>query len=128
MNADMENQLMNDRLTDLSLLTQPAATMNEIKIDSLNKRDEIVIHTGNSQYSFLLTDTARLRGLLTGGQLGEELVEADLLAVGDDDGFHLRYILSAIGKGMRIIFYIPAGERNLVTSHITTLFLVKSRD
>lgn len=101
--------------------------MNEINIDSFNRGDELRILTESSIYSFSLTDPARLRGLLTGGQLGEELVEADLLAVGDDDGFHLRYVLSVIGKGMRIIFYIPAGERNLVTSPVTKLYLIKNR-
>ncbi|MCI0487592.1 MAG: hypothetical protein L0229_13455 [Blastocatellia bacterium] len=132
MNTDIENrasnQSMNDRFANSKPLTQPVATMNEVAIDSLNRHDEIKIYTGRSEYRFMLTDPVDLRGLLTGGQMGEELAEVNLLAIRDDDGFHLKDDVSAISKGMRIIFHIPAGERNLVTSPITRLVLLKNEN
>ncbi|MCI0489555.1 MAG: hypothetical protein L0229_23440 [Blastocatellia bacterium] len=116
---------MSEAIGSSQTLTQPHAHGYEVNIDSLDRHDEIRIYTGRSEYRFLLTDPVSLLGLLAGGQLGEEPVEAQLLAVRDDDGFHLKDDFSIIGRGMRIIFHILADERTLATSPVTRLALVK---
>lgn len=123
--AKTNNYRMNDAIYSSHTLTQPHTHRNEIAIDSLNRHDEIRIYTGRSEYRFVLTGPVGLCGLLAGGQIGEEPVDAQLLAVRDDNGFRLKDDFSVIGKGMRIIFHILADERNLVTSPITGVALVK---
>ena len=120
------NPAINDDFVNTKPLTKTVLNTNEIAIDSLNNHDELKLNTGRSEYRFMLTDPDNQRGLLTGGQLGEELAEANILAVRDDDGFHLIDESSRIGVGMRIIFHIPSGVRNLVTSPITKLVLIKN--
>lgn len=132
MNIDVEKSVKSPSISDgfagSHNQTHPAASMSRIDIDSLSRGDEIRILTESSQYRFSLNDPVRLHGLLTGGRLGEERVEASLYAVWDDNGIQLKYVISAITKGTRIIFSIPAGERNLVTSPVTEFFLIKNRD
>ncbi len=130
MNTSIENTainpMMNGRLVNSGPLVGPDATIKEVAIDSLDHGDLIRIYTEKREYRFLLTDPAALNGLLTGGQLGEELTLANLLSICDDKGFHLKEDIAAISKGMRLLFYIPAGKRNLITSKITRLALEKT--
>ena len=131
MNTDIERDSdgipMTDGFANTQPLTQPAKTINSIEIDSLNPCDEITLFTGSSQYKFMVTDSAHLTGLLTGGQIGNETVEANLLAVQDDNGFRLNGDFSVLRKGMRVIFHIAAGERNLITSFVRQLFITRNR-
>lgn len=43
----------------------------EIKVTSVDAMDEISIRTQRSEYRFCVTDPTRLRGILTGGLLGD---------------------------------------------------------
>ncbi len=129
MNTSIENTainpMMNETLINTWPLAGPEVAIKEVAIDSLDHGDLIRIYTEKREYRFLLTDPAALNGLLTGGQLGEELTLANLLSICDDKGFHLKEDIAAISKGMRLVFHIPAGKRNLVTSRITMLVLEK---
>ena len=49
-----------------------------ISVKDLRRMDEISIRTQNSEYRFRVTEPAMCRGLLSGGLLGEEQLEASL--------------------------------------------------
>ena len=131
MNNDIENRADSHRIGDWrvnsSLTTLPDETVSEVRIDSLKHRDGIKIRTERSEYTFLLTDPTSLRGLLTGGQIGEGIAEANMIAIVDGDDFRLMNDFSTIGKGMRISFYIPATEIGLMTSRITMISLTRNQ-
>jgi hypothetical protein len=131
MNIDIQNKAdsrsLNDWCVTAPLTTLPVETVNEVRIDSLNYRDEMRIRTERSEYTFLLTDTPLLRGLLTGGQMGEEIVEADIIAVMDDDDIRLLNDFSTIGRGMRIMFSVADREMRITTSHIAMIILIRNQ-
>ena len=127
MNIALEAKTNDYRLNDPIGNLQPFANSYEVAIDSLNQYDEIKIYTAGSEYRFTLTDPCSLTGSLAGGQLGEGTLEAQLVAVREGAKLNLKDELSIIGEGMRLIFYFLADDRNLVTSPIKRLALLKHK-
>ncbi len=99
----------------------------ELSLGGLCAADEIMIRTGNSVYSFSLTDPVEGRGILSGGRLEGLGVTAALVgsvAEGEDDSYTF---LSGLKTGARALFYIEFGQgmKRLLTSTITDLFCVR---
>ena len=93
-----------------------------IAVKDLNIREQISISTRNSQYQFQVIEPTERRGILSGGQFGEEQYEAIL--IGGLSGNEKRGRLSAgLEIGACALFYIAAEERmkRLMTSMIINL-------
>jgi hypothetical protein len=80
------SRLQGESLADRSYAEAlPDAVMEDnrptrkIELGRLSRNDQIVIETGYSYYSFTVIDPTVPRGKLTGGVLGNRMVDADLL-------------------------------------------------
>jgi hypothetical protein len=99
----------------------------EMTIEGLCLAGEIMIRTGNSIYSFSVTDPFERRGILSGGALDERAVTAALVgSVVEGEGGSCTF-LSGLKTGARALFYIEIGQdvKRLLTSAITDLFYVQ---
>lgn len=93
-----------------------------IAVKELSAREQISIHTRNSEYQFQIIEPTERRGFLSGGQFGEEQHEA--IFVGGFTGNESRGRLSAsLEIGACALFYIVAKEsvKRLTTSMIINL-------
>jgi hypothetical protein len=99
----------------------------EVTLEGLFLADEIMIRTGNSIYSFSVTDPVERRGILSGGALDKMEVTAALVgSVVEGEGGSCTF-LSGLKTGARALFYIEIGQgvKRLLTSAITDLFYVQ---
>jgi hypothetical protein len=97
----------------------------EVTLEGLFLSDEIMIRTGNSIYSFSVTDPFERRGILSGGALdGMEVPAALVGSVVEGEGGSCTF-LSGLKTGARALFYIEIGQgvKRLLTSAVTDLFL-----
>lgn len=107
---------------------ESAAAGYELDLDSLSAGDEVVIETAHSTYRFTVDDPAIPAGRLIGGVLGNEAVDAALVA-------HQGTIVSSrlarkkLRAGAKAIFLIEWGNRlrRLTTSRVTRLGQGKGR-
>lgn len=102
-------------------------TAKELSIGEMCAADEIMIGTGNSIYSFSVTDPAERRGILSGGRLEGAGVNAALIgSVVEGEGDAATF-LSGLKTGARALFYIELGPglKRLLTSAVTDLFYVR---
>ena len=101
----------------------------EINLTDTNAMDEISIRTKHGEYSFRVTDPDRCRGLLSGGELGNEKCEAlfsgTVLATSFSRSSRDRFQI-----GTRALFHIgiKGGLKLLTTSPITQLAFVTHVD
>jgi hypothetical protein len=102
-------------------------TAKELSFGGLCPADEIMIQTGNSLYSFSVTDPDVRRGILSGGVLEGRGVAATLMGsfVEGEEGSCT--LLSSLKTGARALFYIEIGRgvKRLLTSAITDLLYVR---
>ncbi|MEW6730509.1 MAG: hypothetical protein AB1489_04130 [Acidobacteriota bacterium] len=99
----------------------------EVAFDVLKANDKLIIRTKNSQYQFRVTDPVDRRGILSGGQLGNEAHEAVLLCVAPDNSEQLHN--KSIKINSKAIFFLlqtSLGVQRLHTSSITDVKLVSS--
>ena len=94
-----------------------------LTIKSLNTHNRIYISTANSVYTFTLLDAQMQRGLLTGGALGTQEVEAYAVSVTDAHHGQVARRLSKSIAGLQIIFLVFIGRvpEYLITSVVTRL-------
>lgn len=102
----------------------PGEQPQVIAVESLKNGDELIVSTENSQYVFNITDARERRGMLSGGQLGNNAREAVFYCVKigegieDIDNSHIR-------TNAKAIFFLDTGNgiQRLLTSHIVKLQL-----
>ena len=102
-----------------------AITFDDIKAD-----DKVLIKTTNSEYRFSVIDPRNHKGMLSGGNLGEEPREAFLIESLDKDEDGALRDFRGLKTGARALFYLSTGcaiER-VTTSKISGLTLVKAAD
>ena len=102
-------------------------TAKELSFGGLRPADEIMIQTGNSLYSFSVTDPTERRGILSGGALEECGVTASLIGSFVEGEADSCTFLSGLKTGARALFYIEFGQglKRLLTSAITDLIYVR---
>src|SRR5215475_7332718 len=88
----------------------------EIALDQLRGADQLVIRTLNNTYTFLVNDPVKRNGLLSGGVIGNDPVQAVLVAAPAKHGHRLR-------AGGKACFYVTSGAdlKRVTTSVITHL-------
>jgi hypothetical protein len=99
----------------------------EMALEGLCLDDEIMIRTGNSIYTFSVTDPQERRGILSGGALDEMAVTAALIgSVAEGEGGSCTF-LSGLKTGARALFYIEIGQgvKRLLTSAVTDMLYVQ---
>jgi hypothetical protein len=99
----------------------------ELSLGGLNASDEIMIRTGNSVYSFSVTDPAGRRGVLSGGSLDGQKVEAALVGSLVEGGEKNTTFLTSLKTGARALFYVDlgGGVKRLLTSAVTDLIYLR---
>jgi hypothetical protein len=99
----------------------------ELSFGGLRPADEILIKTGNSLYSFSVTDPAERRGILSGGALEESGVTASLIGSFVEGEQDSSTFLAGLKTGARALFYIEFGRglKRLLTSSIIDLIYVR---
>ena len=104
-----------------------------ITFDDIEVNDKVLIRTRNSEYRFSVIDPLNHKGMLSGGNLGEEPREAfliDSLAKGEDG---VQRNVRGLKTGARALFYLSSGTSShgierVTTSKISGLTLVKAAD
>ena len=95
----------------------------EMKVTDMNASDEITIRTQFSDYSFRMIDPLQCRGVLRGGRLGMEKLEAILVETirPTDNGTPLS---DQLEPGDRAVFLIGNNTlKKLITSTITEIVM-----
>lgn len=98
-----------------------------IALDELHEADTLSVQTKKSKYQFLVSDPSRRRGTLTGGALGDQMLEAFLSGTISED--NTDFDSSELKTGARALFFIDLKNRarRLITSVITDMALAKDR-
>ena len=93
----------------------------ELTFKDIEESDTILIRTQNSEYKFAVTDAEGRRGVLSGGSLGGERRDANLVGALPESGPALIGDTSKLKTGSRALFYLSAkrGIERLITSVIT---------
>ena len=101
------------------------ASARVIAFDDLCRADRILIQTRNSNYQFSVLDPSEGKGMLTGGWLCDEIMEAVLS--GTMSEHHIDFDSKELKTGARAVFFIDSKNhvRRLITSVITDLTLLK---
>jgi len=104
-----------DSISNASLQPTPSVAP-EIALDQLRAADRLVILTLNSVYTFLVNDPVNRKGLLSGGVIGNDAVQAVLEVASSAQDHRLR-------TGERVRFYIISGPsiKRVTTSVVTNL-------
>ena len=95
----------------------------DIGVEALCTGDRVLVQTQRSLYQFSISDVPRKKGLLSGGSLGEQTVEATLAGTILDGC--VDFGSWELKPGARAVFFIEkerCAER-LVTSPITAVIL-----
>ena len=95
----------------------------ELAFKDIDESDMILIRTQNSEYRFAITDPQGRRGILTGGSLGDERRDANLIGALPESGMAVVDDTSKLKTGSRALFYLSArkGIERLITSVITNI-------
>ncbi len=118
----------------LTAFDQPSATrsesikrVEEIAIDQLSARDNLLIQTRNSTYSFSVIDPINRVGILSGGA-DERDQEVTLVGMRSEDDRGVSSDYSRLRTHSSALFYFSVGNtvRSLITSTITSLVHIKS--
>jgi len=101
-----------------------------ISFDEIERDDNIVIRTANSEYRFAVTDPAAHRGLLSGGTVGENAREAVLIESLDLSENGLIKDFGGLKTGTRALFYLASQNRveRVTTSKISSLKLLRAEN
>lgn len=97
-----------------------------ISVDALNRGDRVLVQTQRSLYRFSISDAPRRRGLLTGGSLGDQTVEATFAGSILNDC--VEFDSWELKPGFRAVFFIQKGRitQRLMTSLVTEVNLVRN--
>jgi hypothetical protein len=93
----------------------------ELAFKDIAESDMILIRTQNSEYRFAITDPQGRRGILSGGSLGGERRDANLVGALPESGLAVVDDVAKLKTGSRALFYLSAkkGIERLITSVIT---------
>jgi hypothetical protein len=120
-----------ETLFDSSPLQTPCCDVEStITFEDINAEDKLLIKTRNSEYRFSVIDPENHKGLLSGGTLGNEPLEAFLIesrSKGEDGALR---DFRGLKTGARALFYLSSGRsiERVITSKISGLTLVKAAD
>lgn len=89
----------------------------EITVTDFNARDEIMIRTRFSAYSFRVTDPPNCRGLLSGGLLGDQPHDA-FFAGAISPGCGQLGDLERLEAGCRAVFFVEGTDLKVLTTSI----------
>ena len=119
--SDLNERLAGESDSTSRASMQPAPSVateaaTEIALDHLRGADQLVIRTLNNTYTFLVDDPVKRNGLLSGGVIGNDPVQAVLDSAPAMRGHRLR-------AGERACFYVTSGGglKRMTTSVITHL-------
>ncbi|MFY9607326.1 MAG: hypothetical protein WAU45_01765 [Blastocatellia bacterium] len=106
----------------------PGQSQMSIDFDDLNPKDKVVIRTRNSSYRFLITDPAKRRGVLTGGALGNNTLDAVLIESFAQESNAKRETSYDLKTGARVLFYLYStkGAERIATSVIQELVVIRT--
>jgi len=101
-------------------------TYKSIEFDKLSCADTISVQTLKSSYQFSLLDPSNRKGLLSGGSLGDEGIEAFLSGMVSDDS--REFETTELKTGARAVFFVESKKivRRLITSVITDLAVARN--
>jgi|SRR6185503_10286776 len=96
-----------------------------IELDRLSKGDRVSVQTQRSRYQFSVLDASTQRGTLTGGALGNQILEVFLCGTISED--RTDSDSSELKTGSRAIFFIDLKHeaQRLITSPITDIAIVR---
>src|SRR5262245_17563932 len=99
------------------------ATDKSIVLDKLGNTDTISVQTMKSNYHFSVLDPTSRRGLLSGGSLGDQVIEAFLSGTVSEDS---RFDTDELRTGERAVFFVESKKsvHRLITSVITNLAVI----
>lgn len=101
------------------------ATDKAIAFDDLCRRDRISVQTKKSNYQFSVLDPSNRKGMLTGGLLGDQIIEAVFTGTISED--KSAFNSSELKTGARAVFFVESKNqvRRLITSVITDIAIAK---
>ncbi|HWP41646.1 MAG TPA: hypothetical protein VNO14_00325 [Blastocatellia bacterium] len=101
----------------------------KVEFENMNKADQVLIRTQNSEYCFEVLDPQERRGLLTGGSLGGQMRDAVLIGAVPEGANRVSDPLS-VRTGARAMFFMNAknGVERLITSVITEIKHLRNKE
>jgi hypothetical protein len=96
-----------------------------IKFDQLKVGDKLILNTANSEYHFKITNAVERRGILSGGQLGNEAHEAVLYCLTNSNLETLSDKQISVNEQAIFFLQTKVGLQRLLTSDITNLRLMR---
>jgi len=101
-------------------------THKSIVLDKLGNTETISVQTMKSSYHFSVLDPTNRRGLLSGGSLGDQVIEAFLTGTVSEDS--RRFDTDELRTGERAVFFVESKKsvHRLITSVITNLVVIST--
>lgn len=98
-----------------------------IAFDDLSSADRILVQTKRSKYQFSVSDPHNRKGTLTGGLLGDQILDAFFSGTISED--FTEFDSLKLKSGTRAVFFIEIENHTerLVTSTITDIAVAKDR-
>jgi len=103
-------------------------TEKEIAFDRLRRADTICMQTTRSNYQFSVIDPSIRKGLLSGGSLGDDTIEAFWTGmVSEDNG---DFDEDKLKTGARAVFFVESRAciRRFITSTVTDLDVARTAE
>jgi hypothetical protein len=99
-----------------------------VDFENIDKEDQVLIRTENSEYSFKMLDPEERRGVLSGGSLGDQTRDAVLIGAVPASFKEETGDQSAVRTGARALFFMNArnGVERLITSVVTEIRHLRS--
>jgi hypothetical protein len=101
-------------------------TEKSIAFDKLSRSDTISMQTAKSNYQFSVLDPSMRIGLLSGGSLGDDAIEAFWTGMISED--RRDFDQDELKTGARAVFFIEskASVKRLITSTVTDLSVART--
>jgi hypothetical protein len=111
-----------ERTTDDNKLHDATTT---IDLDGLSNQDQISVRTATSRYQFSVQDSSNRKGILTGGRVGNQRVQAVCTGSVSDD--RESFDAHRLTTGSRAVFFVIESKnriRRVVTSVVTEIAII----
>jgi len=101
-------------------------TEKSIAFDKLSRADTISMQTKKSNYQFSVLDPSNRKGLLSGGSLGDDAIEAFWTGMVSEDSRD--FDTDELKTGGRAVFFVESKTsiRRLITSTVTDLAVARA--
>src|SRR5262245_5041441 len=96
-----------------------------INLDGLSNHDQISVQTATSRYQFSVEDSSNRKGILTGGRIGNQRVQA--VCTGSVSEDRETFDARQLRTGARAVFFVIESTnriRRVVTSVVTDIAIV----